>query len=181
MIFDKQNMFDEDAAITVTRDSTNIIDLGVQTPNMAGSVVGTLDIAIIVKESFTADVRQHSRYATATSANDDLDTPTKLARVTLALADLAIRPDANRPSSSASDDPALSRAYLHGRQWPDDRGKDHCGDRGRCAVEPRLPEKLRGCLSDGWRASARIFTTNPNLEGENDHGSIRNLPGAAQA
>ena len=90
MIFDKQNMFDEDAAITVTRDSTNIIDLGVQTPNMAGSVVGTLDIAIIVKESFTSDGAATLEICSATSATDDLDTPTKLARVTLALADLAV-------------------------------------------------------------------------------------------
>ncbi len=90
MIFDKQNSFDENAAITVTRDSTNIIDLGVATPNIAGSVVGTLDIAIIVTETFTADGAATLQICSATADNESLDTPTLLDRVTLALADLAV-------------------------------------------------------------------------------------------
>ena len=90
MIFDKQNSFDENAAITVTRDSTNVIDLGVVAPNIRGSAVDILDVVVIVTESFTADGAATLQIATATADNESLDTPTLLDRVTLALADLAV-------------------------------------------------------------------------------------------
>jgi hypothetical protein len=52
MILDTQNLFSDSQAITVTADSTNVIDLGAASRDI--SVGGELDILIQVMQAFTA-------------------------------------------------------------------------------------------------------------------------------
>lgn len=74
MILDKENLFDDDAAITVTRDSTNTIDL-----LRAGQDIGTgenLFVYVTVTTTFVTGDAAVLQIALVTSADAGLGTPT---------------------------------------------------------------------------------------------------------
>lgn len=76
MFLDKENLFDNAAAITVTRNSTNVIDL-----TKAGQDIGVgepLHIAVAVVETFTAGGAATLQIAVVTDDNAALATPTIL-------------------------------------------------------------------------------------------------------
>lgn len=76
MIMDKKLMFDEDAAITVTRDSTNVIDL-----LQANQDIGNgenLWVVIVVTTAFTTGDAAVLQAALVTDDNAALDSATVL-------------------------------------------------------------------------------------------------------
>lgn len=76
MIQDKLLMFDEDAAITVTRNSTNVIDL-LRTDQDLGTGEN-MYVTVIVTTAFTAAGSATLQVAVVTDDNASLSSPTTL-------------------------------------------------------------------------------------------------------
>lgn len=76
MIFDNQNLFDYQAAITSTRNSTNVIDL-IKTAQNIG-VGNELYVDLTVVEAFTAGGSATLQIAVVTDDNAALSSPTTL-------------------------------------------------------------------------------------------------------
>ena len=143
MILDRENLFDHDVAITVTRNSTDVIDL----TKLSGQNVGLgeeLFVFVQVQTAFTAGGAATLQIALVTDDNAALTTPTVLQDqvAVIPVADLVVG------------------FKINFRVHPSEALERYLGLVYTVATGPMLTGKIRAGVVRDIQASEKIFPKN---------------------